>query len=192
MLADTQNHLKIRMKHIDQSLVFKLSFVCGATLLGAGCAPIQYHTLPEGRPSAELIVTLPAGTSAYSYVIVSAYEQPESCIDGRLMPNSTANPGEPAINNLEAGRLQTIRMTLMRRGINGHQWQCASMLGFLPEAGARYEINPLNQAWQCVPTMLRRSPDGSRLPVEQKLRTPAPSGFSSNKNGDCADRMILK
>lgn len=169
-----------------------LSLACGAILLAAGCAPIRYHTLPEGRPSAELVVTLPPGTSAYSYVIVSAYEQPERCMDSRLMPNSTANPGEPAVNKLEAGRLQTVRMTLMRRGNNGHQWQCASMVGFLPEAGARYEINPLSQAWQCVPSMWRQGPDGGRLPVEHKLRTPAPSGFSSNKDGECTDRMVLK
>jgi len=169
-----------------------LSLACGAILLAAGCAPIRYHTLPEGRPSAELVVTLPPGTSAYSYVIVSAYEQPERCMDSRLMPNSTANPGEPAVNKLEAGRLKTVRMTLMRRGNNGHQWQCASMVGFLPEAGARYEINPLSQAWQCVPSMWRQGPDGGRLPVEHKLRTPAPSGFSSNKDGECTDRMVLK
>jgi len=169
-----------------------LSVSCSAIFLAAGCAPVKYHTLPEGRPSAELVVTMPPGSSAYSYVLLSAYEQPETCLDGRLLPNSTASPGEPAINQLEAGRLQTIRMTLMQRGTNGHQWQCASMVGFLPEAGARYDINPLSQVWQCLPALWRQGPDGARLPAEHKLRTPAAGGFISNTNGDCADRMILK
>ncbi|WP_374352190.1 hypothetical protein [Limnohabitans sp.] len=169
-----------------------LSLACGAVLLAAGCAPVKYHTVPEGRPSAELVVAMPPGSSAYSYVILSAYEQPEQCLDSRLLPNSTANPGEPAINRVEAGRLQTVRMTLMRRGTNGHQWQCASMIGFLPESGVRYEINPLSQAWQCVPTLWRQGPDGARLPAEHKLRTPVASGFSTNTDGDCADRMVRK
>lgn len=169
-----------------------LSLACGAVLLVVGCAPVKYHTLPDGRPSAELVVAMPPGSSAGSYVILSAYEQPENCLGGRLLPNSTANPGEPAINKVEAGRLQTIRMTLMRRGTNGHQWQCASMVGFLPEAGGRYEINPLSQVWQCVPSLWRQGPDGTRLPAEHKLRTPTVSGFVANKDGDCADRMVLK
>lgn len=169
-----------------------LSLAFGVVLLAAGCAPVKYHTLPEGRPSAELVVTMPPGSSAYSYVILSAYGQPEQCLDSKLLPNSTANPGEPAINRVEAGRLQTVRMTLMRRGTNGHQWQCASMMGFLPEAGARYEINPLSQAWNCAPTLWRQGPDGARLPTEHKIRTPAAAGFFSNTNGDCADRMVLK
>jgi hypothetical protein len=169
-----------------------LSLSLGVVLLAAGCAPVKYHTLPEGRPSAELVVTMPPGSSAFSYVILSAYGQPEQCLDSRLLPNSTANPGEPAINRVEAGRLQTVRMTLMRRGTNGHQWQCASMMGFLPEAGVRYEINPLSQAWNCLPTLWRQGPDGGRLPTEHKIRTPAVAGFFSNTNGDCADRMVLK
>lgn len=169
-----------------------LTLLASTVLMAAGCAPVKYHTLPEGRPSAELVVALPPGSSGNSYVILSAYEQPEKCLDGRLLPNSTANLGEPAINRLEAGRLQTVRMTLMRRGTNGHQWQCASMVGFLPEAGARYEINPLSQAWQCVPSLWRQGPDGARLPAEHKLRTPAASGFFANTNGDCAVAMVLK
>lgn len=169
-----------------------LPVLASTVLVAAGCAPVKYHILPEGRPSAELVVALPPGSSGNSYVILSAYEQPEKCLDGRLLPNSTANVGEPAINRLEAGRLQTVRMTLMRRGTNGHQWQCASMVGFLPEAGARYEINPLIQAWQCVPSLWRQGSDGARLPAEHKLRTPTMGGFFANTNGDCADVMVLK
>ena len=169
-----------------------LSLACGAVFLAAGCSPVKHHTLPEGRPSAELVVAMPPGSSTYSYVILSAYEQPEKCLDSRLLPNSTANPGEPAINRVEAGRLQTVRMTLMRRGANGHQWQCASMVGFFPEAGVRYEINPLSQAWQCIPTLWRQGSDGARLPAEHKLRTPAAGSFNTNTDGDCADKMVLK
>jgi hypothetical protein len=169
-----------------------LSLVSSAVLLTAGCAPVKYHALPEGRPSADLVVTMPPGSSASSYVLLSAYEQPEACLVGRLLPNSTASPGEPAINQVEAGRLQTIRMTLMRRGTNGHQWQCASMVGFLPEAGVRYEINPLSQAWQCVPALWIQGTGGARLPAEHKLRTPAASGFFTSTNGECSDRMVLK
>jgi hypothetical protein len=139
-----------------------------------------------------LVVAMPPGSPPDSYVILSAYGRPEQCQDSKLLPNRTASPIEPAINQLEAGRLQTVRMTLMRRGTNGHQSQCAGMVGFLPEAGARYEINPLNQALQCVPALWRQGPDGARLAAEYKLRTPAAVGFSANNTGDCVDRMVLK
>lgn len=177
--------------HVSRQFL-ALSLGSCVVFLAAGCAPVKYHTLPEGRPSAELVVTMPPGSSALSYVILSAYEQPATCLDGRLLPNSSAKPGEPAINKIEAGRLQTIRMTLMLRGTNGHQLQCASMVGFLPEAGARYEINPLSQGWQCVPSLWQQGTGVTRLPAEHKLRTPAASGFSANKDGDCADKMVLK
>jgi hypothetical protein len=169
-----------------------LSLACGAVLLAAGCAPVKYHVVPEGRPIAELVVAMPPGSSGDSYVILSAYGQPEQCLDSRLLPKSKANPVEPAINRLEAGRLQTIRMTLIRRGTNGHQYQCTGMVGFLPEAGERYEINPLSKDWQCVPALWRQGPDGARLPAEHKLRTPVASSFSDNASGECADRMVLK
>lgn len=169
-----------------------LPLAAGALLTAVGCAPVKYHTLPEGRPMAELVVFMPPGSSAYSYVIVHAYEQPEKCLVSRLLPSSTANPGEPALNRVEAGRLQTIRMTLMRRTNSGHQLQCASTVSFLPEAGGRYGINPVSNVGQCVPTLWREGADGTRLPAEHKLRTPAVSGFFANQAGDCADAMVLK
>lgn len=180
------------MPHRSSNPCLTLALAASALLVAAGCAPVKYHTVPEGRPSAEVVVSMPPGSSAYSYVIVSAYEQPEKCLGSKLLPSSTANPGEPAINRVEAGRLQTLRLTLMRRTTNGHQWQCASMVGFLPEAGARYAINPLGQGWQCVPSLWREGADGARLPAEHKLRTPAASGFFSNQDGECADAMVLK
>lgn len=98
---------------------FILSSACSAVLLAVGCAPVKYHALPEGRPSAELVVAMPPGSPPDSYVILSAYGRPEQCQDSKLLPNRTASPIEPAINQLEAGRLQTVRMTLMRRAPGG-------------------------------------------------------------------------
>lgn len=180
------------MHNFRSRLIPRLSLVCSAAILVVGCAPIKYHTLPEGRPSSELVVAMPPGSSGDSYVILSAYEQPGKCLGSMLLPKSRASHGDPAINLLEAGRLQTVRMTLMQRGVNGHQFQCAGMLGFLPEAGVRYEINPLSPARECVPVLWRQGPDGARLPAEYKVRTPAADGFFTNTDGACTDAMVLK
>jgi hypothetical protein len=168
-------------------LLISTSAIAGAL---TGCASVEFYAVPEGRPQSELTVAMPAGSSPDSYVLVSAYKQAESCVDSKLMNNRTATPVEPAVNPLEAGHLQTIRLTLVRRTTSGHQVQCSSMLSFLPQADTRYHLNPMAQGWQCAPVIWQRDTHGALIRTEHKVRTPTPSGFFSNKS-DCADKMVL-
>jgi len=159
----------------------------------AGCTSVEYYSIPEGRPTSSLTVSMPDNSYAGSYyVLVSAYKQPESCIDSKLMKSETATSIQPAVNLLEAGRLQTIRLTLIRRTISGHQVQCSSMVSFLPQAGLGYEIKPVSQSMSCTPRLWRQGANGVPVPAEHKVRTPTASSFFPNKNGECSDAMALK
>lgn len=172
-----------------------VKFLIAVTVIAsalAGCGTVTYYDVPHGKPQAELTVSMPKNSSISRYVSVGIYSQAEKCIDLHLTKNYMVMRDQVAANQIEAGRLQTVHLTLVDRSTGQHQVLCHSMLSLLPEEGGRYQVQLVDQGAQCSAFARQVDTNGTLIRTEHKVRTPVAHGFFKNDGSDCSDKVMLK